>query len=88
MEREGSEVGEKRRRGSVEMHGLFGCCLALWVRIPESDATTATTQRAGASSTLVPRDRHEAHLAPTSYLASVPSAASSQTLCKLIEHEL
>lgn len=47
------------------MHGLFGCCLALWVRIPESDATTATTQRTGACSAHLPRDRHEAPLAPT-----------------------
>ena len=41
--RMGAKVGGKRRGGSVEMHGLFASCLALWVRIPQSDATTATT---------------------------------------------
>lgn len=72
MERMGAKVGGKRRRGSVEMHGLFASCLALWVRMPQSDATTATA--AGASS---PRDRHEARLAPA-FLCS--SSSDSQIL--------
>ena len=66
------------------MHGLFGCCLALWVRIPQSDATTATTQRSRRlfcpSPTRSPRGSLGAHsLIPLSLPSS--SRAHIEYLC-------